>query len=325
MLDARAVQENESLWPTATTPVLVSRPLNPNHHAKRLSLYGDDYWDFTPAMFEAHQTATGYDFAGMPVSFKHVAKRYVWLQLNHPDPPRLRTTTPARLAVHTIREGTGNIKPFFAFLERQGVRQLSEVTPHHLDTFLAAIKDDSISTQKRQKEAYEVRRLWVYRHLLPVEDRLPDAPPWEGERTRDLVGQRDYNEENATPRIPDEIMTPLLCWAIRFVEDFAEDIVAARKEYIELCNGTADGRRAARSQRTQLSNRGPIREEGGRIRRDLIALLESYRQRAKPLPGRRNEAGDLVVDYEYLARLVFSNGFRVKRYGDLLRHGSRDA
>jgi hypothetical protein len=37
--------------------------------------------------------------------------------------------------------------------------------------------------------------------------------------------------ENATERIPEEVISPLLVWALRWVNDFSDDIIAARDEW----------------------------------------------------------------------------------------------
>lgn len=77
-----------------------------------------------------------------------------------------------------------------------------------------------------------MRRLWAYRQVLPAWMRLPAVPPWDGEEPRILLGRaRGGHGENRTPRIREQTMQVLLAWAIRFVEDFAQDIVAAFHEY----------------------------------------------------------------------------------------------
>jgi len=78
MTEALTAQGDVALWPVATTLVLFDRPLNPNHCAKRFSLYGDDSWDVTPALFEAHAVATKLDFTMIPATFRDVVKSFVW-------------------------------------------------------------------------------------------------------------------------------------------------------------------------------------------------------------------------------------------------------
>jgi len=214
------------------------------------------------------------------------------------------------LAIRTISHVPANLTRFFAFLQDRGVDRLSCVTQGDFDSFLATLLDDSIRIDTRHDELIEVRRLWVYRSLLPVEHRFPDAVPWDDEEISDLVGKRDYTEENRTPRIPEATMASLLSWAIRFVEDFAGDILTAHERYLELCNRNPDGRRAGRSPR--------MRRTHHHFRGELLALIESYRQRKVQLPGRRNEAGVIVPDYQNLGRLLHCQAPQVRRHQKLL-------
>jgi hypothetical protein len=72
------------------------------------------------------------------------------------------------------------------------------------------------------------------RGLLPEPNRLPEAPPWGGEGIRDILGRGRTYAENRTPRIHPNTMTRFLSWSLRFVEDFADDIIAAFDEYKDL-------------------------------------------------------------------------------------------
>ena len=67
-----------------------------------------------------------------------------------------------------------------------------------------------------------VRMLWRYRARLSdrllTDPRLVDS--WTGSRSRG---------ENSTDRIPEPVLGPLITWAVRFVDQFASDILAAQQ------------------------------------------------------------------------------------------------
>ncbi|MDT1000279.1 hypothetical protein RNI08_31595, partial [Pseudomonas aeruginosa] len=65
------------------------------------------------------------------------------------------------------------------------------------------------------------------RHLPTARLRID---PWPGRSPFSVAGARYIPGENRTPRIPEEIMTPLLAWSLRYVTHFAPDIFAARRE-----------------------------------------------------------------------------------------------
>src|SRR3546814_7816972 len=62
-------------------------------------------------------------------------------------------------------------------------------------------------------------------------DLLPDGglgfEPWAGRAAARVAGYR-HVRENRTPRMPEEIVTPLLAGSLRYITTFATDILAAR-------------------------------------------------------------------------------------------------
>ncbi|MFF4384791.1 hypothetical protein [Kitasatospora sp. NPDC001547] len=56
-------------------------------------------------------------------------------------------------------------------------------------------------------------------------------PPWETEGLDDSLPAADRGSgENATEPLDPQVLGPLLIWSIRFVDDFADDILAASAE-----------------------------------------------------------------------------------------------
>lgn len=59
-----------------------------------------------------------------------------------------------------------------------------------LDDYAAHVKATEASHAMREDRLSIVNRVWSYRGLLPEADRLPQTPPWRGERIQDILQQR---------------------------------------------------------------------------------------------------------------------------------------
>jgi hypothetical protein len=87
------------------------------------------------------------------------------------------------------------------------------------------------------------------------------------------------SNDNSTEPIHPAVMAPLLIWALRFVEDFADDIIAAWTEHQRLACQIRE-------------RRNPDATAG------LIALLEDHVASGRPLPGVVRTGGvDIAVSY----------------------------
>ena len=282
--------------PGPATPVLANRPLRPGTDPAGLSRFADGRWWLTPAIFEDHETGKSLNLAGVPEPFQQAAKHYVWQQLNHPTPPVLRGQVRPRLGVRTIAHNFQALAAFLHWLAACGIDRLCNVTARDLDAYLADLLVAPTTTPVRAGRINEVRRLWSYRELLPPADRLPAAPPWQGDDCAAILGRRRHGLENRMPRIHPDTMDRLLCWALRFVEVFADDILAAHHEHAML---------ARRSDRARSHRESPASNRGwGGLQRDLRALLERLRATDTLLPGKTLTDGRRVIDWGHLARLL---------------------
>jgi integrase len=297
--------------PLPGTPVLVNRPLRSGVDLAHASCYEDDRWDLSPAVFEEHMSACSLNFSNCSAQYRDTAKTFVWCLLNYDRSVPMRRGQLGRLAVVTLSRMGYRLFPFFDFLARRRVRRLADVTAEDYDAYLAAVLESEVSQKKKECLLGEVRRLWTYREILPAGDALRDNPPWDGDESADLVGRRQHGE-NATPRIGEDVMRTLLLWSLRYVEDFAPDILTAFDEHKVLARG----------------NWGRRKTGAGRARRpgELTALLhewvERQRQRGEGLPGKLSPDGTLTLDVPHMTRLFdcgngsFAIGTRNRAYLD---------
>ncbi|MFF1715544.1 hypothetical protein [Streptomyces sp. NPDC058268] len=283
-------------WPGPDTPVLVNRNLRPETDLSRVSTFRQDRWDLNPAIFAAHSSSYTINFGLVPEPLRLATKHYIWQLLNHPEPRTLRGANGTRIWVTTIASVFTNTLQFvLRWFSRQGVTAFCQVTPAMLDDYLVALAHEEVPLEYCYNRLNEVRRLWSFRDFLPASMRLPAALPWEGEDTGGLLGRTRNPRENRTRRIGEATMEMLLVWAIRFVEDFAEDILAAYTQHLELVGRTPEWRQAAAQ---------PSTHERGELRPKVVAYLEGLRERGEGLPGRRTDAGELVIHWRLLSSIL---------------------
>ena len=253
--------------------VLHARQLREGTQLHQTARFRDDTWELGPALLQHHREARLLNFSVVPVAYRTVAKELCYVMLSGELPLGER-----RLNPDTIRNVLLGARVLFCWMDSQRPRTLTDLTPVDLSDYhkhLIATKP-SVSIRNRCRVA--VRYLWRYRHCLPT-DRLTFDPRsvdgWDEQLQTSQV-----SPENATERIPERVLGPLLAWALRFIDDFGPDILAAEQQW-----------RALRSSRpTGIRGEAPKR---------LSALLDEHRRRARPLPGR-----DGQVNKDFLARLL---------------------
>jgi hypothetical protein len=299
--------------PHPASSILVSRPIRPDVDPHTVSRFRDDRWDLSPAVFEENSQALSLNFLLIPEAHRQFAKTYAWLELNAEGSLTIlrRSKTGGRNSVRTLMATMRHLRTFIAWLDAEHLATCSDVTAATLDRYLKSVRQSDLHEAHKSDLLQAVRRLWAYRELLPPRWRLPPEPCWGGKDTHTLLGRPVRNPVNLTRRIPEAAMTALLCWALRFVENFSDDIIAVMEEYrpyagkIPGCNGRAPATRR-------------IRKPGiGGLRIELAQLLEQLRSSGEDLPGRVAEGGSLDVDWWHLARLLDCNYLNLQDRGDV--------
>jgi integrase len=297
-------------WPTPDTVVLRNRPLRTGVSLSALSRFADDRWDLNPAIFEDHARSQTLNFEIVPAPLRMATKFYIWQLINHPQARTMRRSMTGRLSVHSIEVSFyGSLQHVLRWLAAQGVTEFCQVTSQMLWDYLDAMEDEQVSIERRYRRITEVRRLWIHRDVLPPYLRLPEAPPWDGEDTQDLLKRRRSDGENRTRRIGEHTMQGLLSWAVRFVEVFSHDVVDAWDEYKLLLSRNPERRRGK-----------PLRRHSGELQDNVAAYLERLRSRGDSLPGRRRGDGTLEPAWGHIAALLDCNAsFRNTGSGRLVK------
>lgn len=205
----------------------------PTERRGNLSSVGDNQWDLTP-LVQKHTVTDRLriTFDTFPQCYVATAKRLIWASINKPTPlDDLNRAAGARsqLAPGTVCTFVLMLRRWMKWLADNDIHQLSAVTEETFNTYADALKQHAGSRDNVANLLFAVTRAWLYAPYLPEADRLP-RPPWEnGEIGRtSVLGPANRSNENKTTPIHPQTMAGLLVWALRFVSDLSDDILAAK-------------------------------------------------------------------------------------------------
>lgn len=212
--------------------VLHGRRLRPGVTLAGTARFGDDVWRLNPALLQSHHSGLLLDFTNVPAEHRATCKELCYALLSGPLPPGEQ-----RHSLDTVRAMHVGLRRFFGWLHT-----------HHPGSPVVELREQALLDYRRHlqlvlpghharcKALGAVRLLWRYRQALPGDRLAFDPGQLDGWDERAALGA-----ENATDRIPEQVLTPLITWCIRFVDEFAADILTAN----QLIPGTVAGRRQA--------------------------------------------------------------------------------
>jgi hypothetical protein len=168
------------------------------------------------------------NFESLPSRFRLPVKKAVWLLINAGKPDRSvrrgGTRTKRWLAPATIAGFVDDIRAFLKYVaaETPEVRSLRGIVSETMDAFVGSL-DGKLGRESVGSHYTSIRLLHDLTADFPARERLQE-PSW----VEDKVFLGDRGSDNSTPPVPDAVLTPMLLWAVAFVEEFADDILAAR-------------------------------------------------------------------------------------------------
>jgi integrase len=212
-------------------PVLAGALLRPGFRRDDLSRYGDDSWDLGPAVFRENARrchVTAHFSAVTDPAVARCLREYLYTRLNIDLPGYQPPLAPA-----SLRQAFNRARRFFEFTRAElGGCDLARVDQGLLDRYAKQLRDARCRPVVVAQLLTVVFDLYAYRAHLPTAALAIEA--WPGRLPSQVAGYRFVARENLTPRIPEEVMAPLLALSLRYVTIFAPDILAARQEYLRL-------------------------------------------------------------------------------------------
>jgi len=266
-------------------PVLDNRSDNDGSAIECSSIFSCDSWDLCYSGGKPTLTRRTISFARCTRDFKDTLKRIVWCMLNVETPIHLierPNSARTRLSIGSAASHyDAELRPFVAWVAENGFACISDLTTEDIRRYGEEISQSSISRNEKARRLWGATRFWLYAPYLPHEDRLIQ-PPWEVDGTLELLGPANWSAENKTPPIHPQTMSPLIDWALRFITEFATDILSAIEEKQALLTDYRD-----------LAQPG----DAERFQEYISQILKD----GDGIPGVLKKTGRLAVAYQYVA------------------------
>ncbi|MFB7287780.1 hypothetical protein [Actinacidiphila glaucinigra] len=194
--------------------------LKPGCRLEETSRFSDEVWNLAPAMLKQHERRLILDFQLIPDTHRQVAKELCHAMLSGPVPGGEK-----RPAVATIRTAFTEYIRFLRWAADRAPR-LDALGGKDLEDYQRYLMRSLAAASARQSARAGARKFWLWRSCLP-----------SGGLTFDPVHTDGWGEgtahqpENATARIPEQVLGPLFVWAMRFINDFSADILTADRTW----------------------------------------------------------------------------------------------
>lgn len=208
--------------------VLDGLAIRPGVSTASLPLFGEDLWDVTSAVFRenARRCHCSVDFSQLGDSAQRLsAKEYLYARLHEPEGgPR------PRLAPASVRAVFNRLRRFMTFATaRRGAFDLGALNQGDLDAWLAHLQTDGARASFQIAALVDVA-IDLNEHADCLSQGGFRFTPWRGRAAFQIAGCPPLARENSTPRIPEPVIAAMLHWSLRYIDDFAPDILAARAE-----------------------------------------------------------------------------------------------
>ncbi|MEU5547521.1 hypothetical protein AB0G85_35025 [Streptomyces sioyaensis] len=218
--------------PSAGSPVIADQhvvALNAHLNAR----YSDDVWSLAPMTDNPSGMRLSLHWRNCPEVFRDEMRLVAWHVINGSLRPTFLKDRGTRVRSRLSLQGTHTTVAAWMRLARwlvkHDIHTLVKCDSQVLHEYGLHIRDTSRSRERARTALNALTRLWAFDELS-AQPAGVGRPPW------DAFGADDYlpaatgrGGENATEVLAEETMGPLLVWAIRLVDDFADDILAAWK------------------------------------------------------------------------------------------------
>jgi hypothetical protein len=293
--------------PTPDTPVVLPRWISPGNTYPN-SHYRDPVWSLAPLIDNPGATLITIHWKNCPAPLQGEMKRVVWALINgERRPTYLRSkglSARGRVSASTMLQKYCEWFRLANWLHQRGITHLVDCTADVWRAYASERRDEGMSRVRAEMVLGYFTDLWVYDQLSTCPAGI-SRPPWETEGIDDFLPAADGADsaENSTEPLDPQVMGPLLVWALRFVDDFADDILAAWTEQRRLVDVAANNTATSAS-------RAALKEY-------LLPLVDT----GAPLPA-VHVKGRLYLARDYVAAHTGATHTQIERLVKL--HGLQD-
>lgn len=220
--------------PSPAGPVVLPELITQgNQHPN--SRYRDTRWSLAPLIDNPGTSLRAINWDSCPEPLRRPLKHAAWAMINGELRPtyvsRRGTRSGSRSSPGEMRLTCQEWMSLARWLYERGISELDACTAAEWSAYAQERWGGGIRRDYAEKILGRLTDLWAFGQLTSTPLRV-SCPPWETEGADEYLpaAQREGGGENATEPLDPEVIGPLLIWAIRMVDDFADDILAAWDE-----------------------------------------------------------------------------------------------
>lgn len=197
--------------------------------------YQDLVWPLGPLIDNPGASLSSLHWKNCPDPLRGQVKLATWSMINGQlRPTRLRqrgVNARARGSADEIVATGLEWMRLARWLHKRGITDLAECAEAEWREYSEERWEDGVGRGTAEKILARLTDLWSFDQISGHPARVT-RPPWDTEGVDDFLPESDGEEggENSTEPLDPQVVGPLLIWAIRMVEDFANDILAAWAE-----------------------------------------------------------------------------------------------
>jgi hypothetical protein len=219
--------------PTPHSPVVLPH-LTTVLHAHLNGRYADPIWSLGPLTDNPSAHKASIHWRRFPAVFREQMRLAAWTLINGQLRPTFLaergTRLRSRISVESLKETVQQWMHLANWLAARGICTLADCDTGVLHDYGQHLLVLHAKRNRLHDILVSLTRLWAFDQLSARPAGI-GCPPWEVSGADEyLPAATSAGGENETEPLAEQTMGPLLVWAMRLVEDFAEDIFAAWTE-----------------------------------------------------------------------------------------------
>ena len=241
MSTTSAADTDPYLMPLPGPTSAVVLPDRVNHlHAHLNGRYADPTWPLAALTENPSVSKRTIYWRRCPAVFRDEIRLAAWNLINGQlRPTYLRdcgTRLRSRISLGEIASVVSEWFKLATWLETQGISWLADCDTDVLHDYGERCRDSGVGRQHVYKILGALTRLWAFDQLSAHPNGI-GRPPWADAGIDDyLPAATTFGGENETEPLAADTMGPLLVWAMRVVDDLADDVLTAWTERQRLTN-----------------------------------------------------------------------------------------